>query len=199
MINYFKLISNIKGIIQVGANSGQELSLLKSVSNNIILIEPIPELAENLKNNNPDCLVIPCALGSQNSEMDFLISSNQGESSSLLKPLNHTKFYPDINFNRSIKISVKTFESIINEYNLNINNFNVLLSDTQGYDLEVIKGFNSNIYNFDLIIVEYINSKLYENDSSLIDIENYLIHFGFKLMEVFDENLGAGNAVFIKN
>ena len=198
MIEYINQISNIKGIIQVGANSGQEVELFKKFTNNIILIEPIPQLANYLNQIHPDCLVIPCGLGSTNSYMDLYLASNGGESSSVLKPLSHLKYYPDVLFENSIKIPVRTFESLIDECNIDVNNFNILISDTQGYDLEAIKGFGDYINNFELIIAEYINSDLYENDASLDDMINYLIPLGFKLVDTFDENLGAGNVVFKK-
>jgi hypothetical protein len=131
--------------------------------------------------------------------MDLYLASNGGESSSVLKPLNHPKYYPDILFENSIKIQIRTFESLIEEYNIDMNNFNILISDAQGYDLEAIKGFGNYIKHFELIIAEYINSDLYENDASLEDMVNYLIPLGFQLIDTFDENLGAGNAVFKKN
>ena len=198
MTEYFNQISTIKGIIQVGANLGQEIGLFKNYTNNIILIEPIPQLAHYLSQSHPNYLVIPCALGSVNTKMDLHLASNNGESSSLLKPLNHTVYYPDITFGQSIEVPVRTFSSLIDDYKINTDLFNVLVSDTQGYDLEAIKGFGSYIQKIDLIIAEYINSNLYENDASLEDMSNYLIPLGFELVNTFSENLGAGNAVFKK-
>jgi FkbM family methyltransferase len=198
MIKYINNIQNIKGIIQIGANSGQEVGLFKKFTNNIILIEPIFQLANYLNQTHPDCLVIPCGLGSTNSMMDLYLASNGGESSSVLKPLNHPVYYPDIIFDQSIKIPVRTFESLVDEFNINMNSFNILVSDAQGYDLEAIKGFGSYITNFELIIAEYINSNLYENEASLKDMINYFTPLNFELIDTFDENLGAGNAVFKK-
>lgn len=196
MIEYINQIPNIKGIIQVGANSGQEVGFLKKFTNNIILIEPIPSLANHLAQSHPDCLILPCGLGFSNNIMDLYLASNGGESSSILKPLNHIIHYPNIKFDNQIKISVRTFESLINEYKIDMDIFNILISDTQGYDLEAIKGFGYYIQKIDLIIAEYINSDLYENDASLEDMVDYLTPLGFKLIDTFDENLGAGNAVF---
>lgn len=198
MKHYFDKVKNIKGVIQIGANNGQEVNFFNKYTNNIILVEPIPEIAKTLKCNHPNFLVIPYALGSVNTEMDFYIASNGGASSSLLKPLNHSIFYPHIKFETPQKIPVRRFDSLIAELNIDINLFNILVSDAQGYDLEVIKGFGNYINNFDLIIAEYINSSLYENDGNLDSMKKYLSLFGFILLNKYDENLGAGNAVFIK-
>jgi hypothetical protein len=114
MIEYINQIPNVRGIIQVGANSGQEVEFFKKFTNNIILIEPIPQLANCLNQTHPDCLVIPCGLGSTNVQMYLYLASNGGESSSVLKPISHTIYYPDITFDESIKIEIRTFESLIN-------------------------------------------------------------------------------------
>jgi FkbM family methyltransferase len=199
MIQYINTIPTIKGIIQIGANSGQEVGDFSQLTNNIILVEPIPQLAEYLSRSYPNCVVIQCGLGSTNEVMDLYLASNNGESSSVLKPLNHPEYYPHILFDYSIKIPIRTFDSLIDELQIDIDNFNILISDAQGYDLEAIKGFKHHINNFELIIAEYINSDLYENDASLDDMIEYLTPLGFELINTFDENLGAGNAVFKKN
>ena len=38
-----------------------------------------------------------------------------------------------------------------------------------------------------------------ENDSTLSDITKFLTPFGFVLIDTFDENIGAGVALYIKN
>lgn len=193
---FFSLINNIKGVVQVGANSGQEITEISKYTKNIILIEPIPHLANLLKVKYPDYLIISCALGHTNCEMDLYLSSNNGESSSLLKPLKHTEYYPNIFFENKIKVPVRRFDTIISDLNINIDSFNVLITDTQGYDLKSLMGFGDYLKKFDLIMSEYINSNLYENDDRLDTFIDYLNPLGFELVYTNDENLGAGNAVF---
>lgn len=198
MIEHIKNAKEVRGIIQVGANSAQEMPFFKHFTNNIVLIEPIPHLSEQLKNRFPDLIVIPMGLGSTNCKMDLYLASNNGESSSVLKPKNHISHYPGIYFQGIISIDINRFDSLTEKFGIDMNNFNVLVSDAQGYDLQAIKGFGNLINFIDLIIVEYINSNLYENDSSLDDINNYLKQYNFQLLYTFDENSGAGNAVFKK-
>jgi FkbM family methyltransferase len=198
MEELLKIINNIRGIIQVGANSGQEIPLFKKYTNKIILFEPLKSLCDELRENHKDVVVFDCALGSIESEEDFYVASNNGESSSLLQPLNHTVFYPSIKFLDPIKVEVKRFDSIAKEANIKVNEYNVLITDTQGYDVEVLKGFGDYIINFDLIISEYINSTLYRNDGKLDDMVTHLASYGFKLKDTCDETLGSGNAIFLK-
>lgn len=198
MKDYLERVSTIKGIIQIGANIGQEISIFESFTQNIILCEPIQNLVDYLTHNYPKYMVIPYALGNIDTEMEFHIATNNKESSSLLKPTKHIEYYLNIAFNEIIKVPVRKFTTLIDQYKINIDEYNIIVSDAQGYDLEVLKGFGNYINNFDMIIVEYINSELYENNSTLNMIIDYLSYFNFKLEDTFDENLGAGNAVFSK-
>jgi hypothetical protein len=50
-----------------------------------------------------------------------------------------------------------------------------------------------------LIIAEYIDSDLYENNASLNDMIDYLTPLHFDLVDTFDKNILAGNAVFKNN
>ena len=198
LLDHIKATNSIKGIVYVGANTGQEVPYLQQLVDNIILVEPIPQLHDFLMQTYPKYLTLPYALGSSNSVMPLYLASNNGESSSVLKPVNHTTYYPDILFEDYIEVGVRTFKSLVEEYNIDISKFNILITDAQGYDLEAIRGFDDYITSFDLIIAEYIDSNLYENDATLKDICDYLEPLGFKFIESFDINLLAGNAVFRK-
>jgi len=184
----------IKGIIQVGSNTGQECSIFKKYTNNIICFEPIPHIFEILKRNNNDIICFNLGLGEKNEIKKMYIASNNGESSSFLKPLNHLQYY-NVSFNETIDLEIRRFDSL----DININNYNVLISDTQGYEINVFMGFGDKLNNIDGIIVEYIDSQLYENDSSLENIDNYLKNYNFHLKEKTIDGEGWGNALFIKN
>jgi FkbM family methyltransferase len=185
---------NIKGIIQVGSNTGQECSLFRDYTKNIICFEPIPHIFETLKNNNPDVICFNLGLGDVNEIKTMNISSNNGESSSFLKPLNHLQYY-NVDFNETMNLEIKRFDSL----EIDITNHNIIISDTQGYEINVLKGFGDKLKNIDGVIIEYINSKLYEGDSSLDDISNYLKNYNFILEDKNEGGVGWGNALYIKN
>ena len=185
----------IKGIVQVGANTGQECSLFRNYTNNIICFEPLKNQFEFLKRNNPDVTCYNFALGDTNENKEMYVASNNGESSSFLKPLNHLNEFQHIHFEKSNNsFEVKRFDSL----NINLENNNILVSDTQGYELSVLRGFGEKLNEIDAVYVEYINSSQYEGDSSLTEIEKYLTQYGFKLVHVFKESDNWGNAIFVK-
>lgn len=197
---YLKNVNNITGIIQVGANTGQELPVFKKYTNNIILIEPLQQLCNVLTAICPECMVVPYAVGLEDTNLDYYLSSNNGESSSLLKPKNHTIVYPGITFRNMGKVPVRKVDTLIEQYGDKFNTCNVLMSDTQGYDLEVVKSFGTKITQFELIYLEFINNGLYEDETNNIpSISEYLNQFNYTLFEIDGDVNGSGNVVYYKS
>lgn len=195
---HFNELKEVRGIIQVGTNNGMEIPYFEQYTKNIVLVEPLPGMVDILNSNYPNYKVIPLALGNVDDIKEFHVAINGGASSSLLKPKLHLDYYPEITFYDKINVNVRKFTSIREEYSIDTKKFNVLMTDTQGYDLEVMKGFGNDIYDFDLIICEFINVDYYEGNASLNDIENFLSKKNFKLIEVEEENRRASNAFFRK-
>lgn len=196
MISFLKKLEgkiNVTGIIQVGSNVGQELVHLKNITNNIICFEPVPSVFEVLKKNNPNIECYNFALGDRNEIKKMYVASNNSESSSFLKPLNH-KVYYSVTFDDELELKIKRFDSL----DISIEHYNVLISDTQGYELKVLEGFGELLNKFEIIIVEYINSKLYENDSNLEDISKFLKKYNFIEFDKTEDGPGWGNICFIK-
>jgi FkbM family methyltransferase len=186
---------DIKGVIQVGSNIGQEISLFRQYTNNIICFEPIPEIYSILKSRNPDLACYNIGLGEISEIKEMFISSNNGESSSFLKPLNHTKSFSHINFNQKKSLEIRRFD----ELDIDVSNFNVLVSDTQGFEIQVMKGFGDLLKELDFIYVEYIENELYENDSNLKSITEYVESLGFETEMIIPEIKGVfGNVLYKK-
>ena len=184
----------IKGIIQVGSNTGQELNQFKLYTKNIICFEPIPEVFNQLERQHPDVKCYNFALGDTNETKTMHIASNNGESSSFLKPLNHINEFRSIAFNSTQDLDIKRFDSL----EIDINEFNVLVSDTQGYEVQVLKGFGNLLDGIDAIYVEYIDGEFYEGDSNLQSITEYLKEHNFILSAKLAESPTWGNALYTK-
>jgi FkbM family methyltransferase len=186
---------SIRGIVQVGANTGQECELFRRYTSNFICFEPLPGPFQKLQSVNPDIKCYNFALGEINEIKSMNIASNNGESSSFLKPINHIHEFPNIHFILKSDFEIKRFDSL----DISLEGFNVLISDTQGYEINVLKGFGKMIESFDFIMTEYIDSNMYANDSKQIDIANYLKDYGFEVCQVYPESSGTwGNILFKK-
>jgi FkbM family methyltransferase len=198
MIDRYLATVLVRGIIQAGSNSGQEVPIFLKYTDRMILCEPISQHSTALAKAYPQALVLGIALGSTDFVGTLHIASNAGESSSLLQPADHLVHYRGIRFTSDASVSVRRFDSVAKDMSLDMFKYNVLITDCQGYDLEVIKGFGELITGLDLIVCEYINTPLYLGNASLSAIKEWLDGYGFVLLETSDECLGAGNAFFGK-
>lgn len=194
IFNFLPKSISCHGIIQVGANTGQELPAFKTLTNNIIVFEPIKSVYDTLVSCHPDVISYNVALGSKQEKKKMYASSNNFESSSFMIPKNHMKYWPQIQFETVDNIEIVRFDSL----NIDMQKYNILFSDTQGYELEVLIGFGEKLKYIDVIYVEYIDSELYENNATSKDIVNYLSQHGFKPIKMLHELYDWGNLLFVK-
>jgi FkbM family methyltransferase len=205
VIDYFYLKNkwNIKSkkIIHVGAHYGQELSFyLNDIDiEEIVFFEPNQEsfnqLTKNIalanSSNIKRILAHPVGLGSAEQEMDFYVASN-GQSSSVLKPQLHTEQYRDITFNRVEKIQIKTLDFF------NLNGFEFINIDVQGYELEVLKGAKNTLNSLKYIYTEINNAPLYEGCVMIDQLDSFLSEFKFKRKDTNWCGGTWGDAIYIK-
>ena len=148
-----------KGILHVGAHLGQELEFYESIGvQTVVWFEAEPEIFKQLEfriKNYPNHKAINSLLASTSGRIvTFYISSNEKMSSSIGKPLHHTVVFPDIKFNEQVKLITDTLDNAINSFSLDIKNFDCLVLDTQGSELEVLKGFPLGLKNIDVIVTK---------------------------------------------
>jgi len=206
----------IVGVFCIGAHHGQEFSGFRNIGvKNFILFEPIPEhyntLEKNMRMSEYDPLgrdgmnrdiryrIENVALGSCDAEKVMYISSNEGQSSSILKPLLHTEIYPGVEFNGEVVVKQTSMDKYIAENNVNIVDFNCMMIDVQGYELEVFKGATNTLKNIDYIITEINNIELYEGCAIVDELDKFLGTFRFErvLTSMVDDD-SWGNAIYIK-
>ena len=172
--NKYKMQSN--GIAHIGAHMGQEIheyvKYFKSAE--IHLFEPQKDIFLELKNKFNNIYFYNIALGNEVGDVILHNANNEGQSSSILEPKVHLDIHPKVKFLSSEKIKISTFD----KHDLKIVNF--LNIDTQGFELEVLKGSeNSLINNIDYIICEVNKEEVYKNCPLITEIDTYLSRFGF--------------------
>ena len=190
---------HIKNLAHVGAHLGQEVQIYKNVNiQNIHLFEPQKDvwekLNENVKNYE-NIITYNFALGSSTkTEKLFKTSSNNGASSSILKPKLHKEIQKNIKFEEVENIEIKRFDE------LNISDINFLTIDVQGFELEVIKGFGDCLNQVDFIFSEINKKFLYENNVLIKDLDKYLGSNDFIRAATFwDPYLPYGDAFYIRS
>jgi len=174
----YKFNLEIKNIAHVGAHNGKEVEVYKKLftDSEIHLFEPNKSSFKKLESkfsNSNNIYLYNFALGNTNEEKTLNISSNFPNTSSILEPHLHKVYYPEINFDDNEVVSLKKFDSLL------IDNINFMSIDTQGYELEVLKGANEYLNLIDYLIVEINRKYLYKNSPLVKDIDLYLKPFGF--------------------
>jgi FkbM family methyltransferase len=138
--------------IECGANDGVNQSntwyFEKVLNWRGILIEPNKTSFKNLKNNRSSKNIFRnVALVSEdfkNKNEEIYLSENNLESklTNIANPL-------------SQKVATETLNNILKE--LNVNKINFFSLDVEGYEEEVLKGLNLNIFDIDYILIETNN------------------------------------------
>jgi FkbM family methyltransferase len=198
-----------KTVLQVGASGGQEIPLyLKNEIKKAIFIEPLDYpfeiLCQNL-NGIDDYFPIKSLVGAEDDvNVRMYVSSNDGQSSSILKPANHKTIFPNVYFNEEHILKSFTLDTIVNFIaNQNPkfqNKFDLLYVDVQGAELEVFKGARKVLLEAQYIFTEVGYGGGYDGDASYMDIINYLKSFKYNLAFLnINPITGYGDALFSKS
>jgi len=191
-----KYRQEINGIIQVGAHIGQQVNLFLEIENiDIHLFEPQKDPLEVLKEYKKysNIFIHEFGLGNTNEKLKLYRSDNKkGVSSSILKPKLHNKYFPEVKFNSHELIDVKKFSDLDNIHG------NFLMIDVQGYELEVLKGFEEKIQNLDFIFTEISIKEFYEKNILVNDLDKFMNKKGFVRTNTFlYSNIPMGDALYI--
>jgi len=190
--------NRINGIVQVGANIGQEIELFIKYSENIYLFEPLAsahQVLERIIAKNQYIKLYKFALG-QKEEVKILNVSNQNyrASSSFLEPSLHLDYFPEIEFNEVQEVEVKRFDQLEDEFKANF-----LILDVQGFELNVIKGMGQKIINFDFIFTEFSMKELYKDSVLINELDKELLNLGFvRTNTTIASNKPQGDAFYKK-
>ena len=192
-INLIKSINknNINSIIDVGANSGQfaEEIFKNNFNGSILSFEPLKlehsvllDKQIKIKKNNWE-IAQRCGLGSSEKKSNINISGMRQSSSILDISKIHTDLYPD-----SVNVDKEEIDifPLDNFYNKIINmEKNILLKiDTQGYELEILKGAEQTLKYIEAIYAEVSLVELYKNQPLFDEIFKYIKKSGFSVWSV---------------
>lgn len=177
----------------IGVNQGQTAKKMKSVFPQAIIygFEPskicFKYLTENVKIEK--VFFYNKAIGSSNSILEFNEYSWSPLSSMLKRAYTSSKILETYN------VDVITIDDFCK--NNNISSINLLKTDTEGYELEVLKGasemMNENKIQF--VFVETFFNENFIGQASFGDIYNYLLSKNFGLVRFYDfENTSDGLA-----
>jgi FkbM family methyltransferase len=177
----------IQTILDVGANIGQStMKFIKSYPySEIYCIEPVSNTFNQLlKNtNSPNVKCYQLALGSENGNSEIKVYDARCDMNSLLKS------NIDIRNNdyRIEKIEVQTLTDFCLKNK--INHINYLKIDTEGFDLEVLKGGKELLVNkvIDLIEIEVGMNCQNKYHINMFDVKEYLESRNYYIFGIYEQ------------
>ena len=184
-----KLLLNEKIVaLDVGAQGGFNENIFPKKYNDFfspIMVEPIKDEADKLKKENYK--VISKGLWSNNCVKKLYIMKKRLGSSSLYKPNKDAyalydlkkKNYPSFEISNEIDIECTTIKESLN--NLNIKKLDFLKIDTQGAEIEILKGLGN--YLPLLLKIEVQIVPMYENITDWSELINHVYKLNYMTCE----------------
>lgn len=211
LIDIHKMDLNVKGIIHIGAYIGEEVpKYLQMGVRNILLIEPLSRHCEKIKELWYNIPLIQCAVGNYDGYTEVNISETQsdgrpwfrrgdGASSSILVPEKHLTQHPNITFSQKENVPIFKLNTIVKKHGIQINTFNMLNIDVQGYELEVLKGATDILSSIDYVLTEVNCDEVYQNCAKVEEIDEFLSQYQLKRIETDWAGGIWGDALYVKD
>ena len=177
-------LSKAKGVIHVGANLGQERELYAAYGLNVVWIEPIPEVYDRLNtliNSYPNQKAFRYLVTDvDDKDHLFHISNKGGGASSIYDLAGHKELWPDLTYTETITLRSITLSSLVEKERLDLNEYDVLVLDTQGSELLVLKGAISLLPHIKYVRAEVADFEAYTGCCKLDEMDRFFEEVGFR-------------------
>ncbi|MCB1496479.1 MAG: FkbM family methyltransferase [Bauldia sp.] len=195
------------GIVHVGASSGQEVEDYKAAGTRpVVLIEPLPgpyaQLVETIAGEPGFYPLQACCDAVGNRDVDFHVASNDGMSSSYLRPSGHLAAAASVTFDETVRVTTTTLDALLadlrRQHDLPAAFPDYLTLDTQGAEKEVLLGARETLRTVNYIWLEVSFGGLYEGDTGLYEMIDFLRGQGFDIYNLVMMR-SWGDALFIRS
>lgn len=199
-----RLCAGLRVLAVIGAHRYQEARLIDRVFpglEQIYLFEPLPEPLTTLREiaaRDQRIRVFPVAISDRDGVARFNVTSNDGESSSLLSFGTHGRLFPQVQVLRTLAVQTRRLDTLLDEHRLRAPD--VLLIDVQGAEYQVLSALPAPLLSqVRLIYAEASTEPVYDAAGLLPDIERLLsprfVNLGFAPL---NRNVPMhGNVVFV--
>jgi FkbM family methyltransferase len=199
-----RLVRELSTLAVIGAHRFQERRLIDRLFpglRRIYLFEPLAEplkVLRQIEAADARVRVFPFAISDRDGTASFHVTSNDGESSSLLPFGSHVQLFPDVCVAGTIEVATRRLNSVLTEHGLAPPD--VLLIDVQGAEYQVLSSLQANLLrHVRLIYAEVSTERVYQSARLLPDVERLLaarfVNLGFAPLSA-DVPM-HGNAVFV--
>jgi len=195
------LLRRVRGVIQAGADCGQEIPLWEATGiEHQLYFEPVPARFAGLQ-MRPGATKWNLALADYCGRAPFHVTNDL--SSSSLSPLFEGRIPPlrGVSPGEIIQVNVVTLDAFFDRHpELRSADFNLLFLDTQGSEDLVIKGATRTLAHIDLIVTEVGYQRMYERCVLFPELDALIRARGFELVAQYplDGFGGHGDAIYQK-
>ena len=199
-----RLSARLQVLCVIGAHRLDELPLINRVFpalRRIYVFEPLAAplaVLHQLARKDSRIRVFAVAVSDRDGTAQFHVTSNDGESSSLLAFGSHSKLFPEVEVQRTIDVPTRRLDSVLAEHALEPPD--TLLIDVQGAEYQVLKSLSPSLLAaVRLIYTEVSTERVYESAGLLADVEALLalrfVNLGYAPLR--SDVPVHGNAVFV--
>ncbi len=169
-------------VVDVGANEGQFAQDIRGDGwrGRIVSVEPLPNAYAALATKatrDPLWTTVNVAAGAGKAAATLNVARNSVSSGLLKMSDRHTTAAPQSGYVDSVEVVVDTIDSLVAELQLTERLY--LKIDTQGYELEVLRGASSVLEQCSAIELELSLSELYDQQPLMPDVVRWLLDRGF--------------------
>lgn len=197
---YEKYHIEASGVLHIGASTGQEAESYHKHGLKVIWVEAIRDVYKQLLRNvlkytGTICLNA-CVSDKDGEIVNFNISNNEGQSSSLFEFGTHTEAHPGIVFTEQVRLHTARVDTLLKDRKIDQSEYDFINLDIQGAELLALKGMDLTKVNY--VYIEVNEKELYKGCALLPEIDAYLLRFNLLRVETKMTNWGWGDAFYIR-
>lgn len=180
-------LGDAKGVLHVGAHEGQESEIYERSGLKVIWVEPLEhifnKLRENIRHLPLQKAYQYLITDKEDAAYDFHVSSNEGKSSSIFDLHLHKQMWPNVRITDTTRMQSITLDSFMKKELIDPSGLDVLVIDTQGSELLVLKGAAVLLQHIRYVFVEAADFEAYAGCCMESDILDFMKENGFR--EIF--------------
>jgi FkbM family methyltransferase len=173
-------------VFDVGANEGQTIDRIREVFSKprIYAFEPSPATFQRLLKSHdgvPFLKIDNRALGANTTSLPFHVTSEHSVNDSILTSTGNWD-------TRAVQVAVSTIDDVCKEFDISTIDF--LKIDTQGYDLQVLRGARKMLSERRIrsVLCEVIFQSMYHDQPQLTEFLALLSSIGYQLFGIYEQH-----------
>lgn len=195
-----------KYVLHIGASTGQEAEAYKAAGvHHVTWVEADPnvynKLLKHISKYPGHIAVNACISDVDGEEIEFKITNNEGQSSSIFELGTHSQAHPSVVVVDRIKLLTSRIDTLQRKEGKiqSANSFDFLNIDLQCAELLALKGMGDVLSEIKFAYLEVNQKPLYVGCPMVQEIDMYMLGFGFKRVETkWEGRFGWGDAAYIR-